>query len=337
MKGTLKQVMLYLLIFLLISLTVLVIQELDSFQLPKVVQDINSGVIGAILTTIITLLLLANQSEIQENQTKNSVIYEEKLKMFNDFLQVLNESLIDGKLTAAEMKKIIFSFSVIRIHLSKEGANKIADSISNIDNEFFFVDENYVPNFDKYIDLYHSICNVLREELYANNKEVALDRFNFDNFMEIAYKRRQFKVPVDNIDKAIQYYRENPAVLSQDAEGTNIYFKLSNELIDSIKGVYTMVDELIAAQNQPNVTQRFIFNQNTINSKIYLGKLNVKYSVNNHEFATFAISEKNRLFFKIKFAKPVTFTFEDDTPFEEFRAEINMELQRYFSMNNKTT
>ena len=90
MKGTLKQVMLYLLIFLLISLTVLVIQELDSFELPKVVQDINSGVIGAILTTIITLLLLANQSEIQENQTKNSVIYEEKLKMFNDFLQVLN-------------------------------------------------------------------------------------------------------------------------------------------------------------------------------------------------------------------------------------------------------
>jgi hypothetical protein len=197
MKGTLKQVMLYLLIFLLISLTVLVIQELDRFKLPQVVQDINSGVIGAILTTIITLLLLANQSEIQENQTKNSVIYEEKLKMFNDFLQVLNESLIDGKLTSAEMKKIIFSFSVIRIHLSKDGANKIADSISNIDNEFFFVDENYVPNFDKYIDLYHSICNVLREELYANNKEVSLDRFNFDNFMEIAYKKRLFKVPVD--------------------------------------------------------------------------------------------------------------------------------------------
>jgi len=40
--------------------------------IPKIVQDINSGAIGAILTTIITLILLSNQTESQENLTKSS-------------------------------------------------------------------------------------------------------------------------------------------------------------------------------------------------------------------------------------------------------------------------
>jgi hypothetical protein len=34
-------------------------------------QDINSGVVGAILTTIITLILLSNQINVEENIKKN--------------------------------------------------------------------------------------------------------------------------------------------------------------------------------------------------------------------------------------------------------------------------
>ena len=55
-----KKYWFYLLLAFSISLTVLILNDLNSpfIQIPKIVQDINSGVIGAILTTIITLILL---------------------------------------------------------------------------------------------------------------------------------------------------------------------------------------------------------------------------------------------------------------------------------------
>ena len=49
----------YLLLLFSISLTILIINDINDFVIPKIIQDINSGVIGAILTTIITLILLS--------------------------------------------------------------------------------------------------------------------------------------------------------------------------------------------------------------------------------------------------------------------------------------
>ena len=81
-----KKYKFYLLLALSISLTIIVINNINgAIIIPQIVKDINSGVIGAILTTIITLILLSNQTESQENLTKTSVVYEEKLKIFNNF------------------------------------------------------------------------------------------------------------------------------------------------------------------------------------------------------------------------------------------------------------
>ena len=54
----------YLLVLSVISLTIFVINGMDDSHLPKVINDINSGVVGAILTTIITLLLLIRTLKI---------------------------------------------------------------------------------------------------------------------------------------------------------------------------------------------------------------------------------------------------------------------------------
>ena len=125
-----KKYWFYLLLAFSISLTVLILNDLNSpyIQIPKIVQDINSGVIGAILTTIITLILLSNQTESQENLTKSSVVYEEKLKIFNSFLETIGKCLEDGNLSAQETQKIIHSFSILRIHVSAESSMKIEKS-----------------------------------------------------------------------------------------------------------------------------------------------------------------------------------------------------------------
>ena len=40
-----------------------------------------------------------------------------------------------------------------------------------------------------------------------------------------------------------------------------------------------------------------------MNGKIYLGMLNIYYSVGNVQIATLGVSQKNRIYFKIKFEK----------------------------------
>jgi hypothetical protein len=116
-----KRLWYYLLLMLFISLTII----LDNFntpgiEIPKVVQDINSGVIGAILTTIITLVLLSNQSDSEESLQKRSVIYEEKLRIFNEFLRTLSENIKDGKLSKEELKVLIYGYALVKMNLTRQ-------------------------------------------------------------------------------------------------------------------------------------------------------------------------------------------------------------------------
>ena len=330
MKSKLKKVWIYLAIVLAVSLTIFIIQNINGHEtdIPKIVFDINSGVIGAILTTIITLLLLANQSEIQDSQTKNSVIYEEKLKLFNEFLSILSQALDDGKLTATEMKKIIFSYSTVRMHISPEGSKTIEAAIQSIDAEFFYVDENYVPRFDKYIELFNTVCNVFRKELYALKKDNALPQFEFDNFYHIAFKKRALKLPIYKIEEVEQAYISNQNVIHFDKEGVAIQFTLSKELIALIPQIYEMVDQAIKQLPEHTITMRYLLNMNTVNNKQYLGIFNIYYYIGDRQIATYGLSEKNRLYFKIKLEKESVYSFESDSSnVQSYSANILKDLQ----------
>ena len=124
MTNRYKKLWYFLLLSLFISLTILVLDNLNSnrIEIPQVVKDINSGVIGAILTTIITLVLLSNQSESEESLQKRSVIYEEKLRIFNEFLRTLGESIKDGKLSKEELKVLIYGYALVKMNLTVENA-----------------------------------------------------------------------------------------------------------------------------------------------------------------------------------------------------------------------
>lgn len=68
-----KKYWFYLFLVLSISLTILVINDINDKVFPQIIKDVNSGVNGAISTTILTLLLLSNQTESKKNLIKSSV------------------------------------------------------------------------------------------------------------------------------------------------------------------------------------------------------------------------------------------------------------------------
>lgn len=286
----------YLLLCLSISLTIIVINNINIYpQIPQIVRDINSGVIGAILTTIITLILLANQTESQENLTKASVVYEEKLKIFNGFLETIGNSLGDGKLTAEETSKIIHSFSILRIHLSRENSIKLEKAISSIDNSFFYYDENSLPNLTRLIGLYTELTNIFRQELYGDKATGHLNIFDFENLKTVLYRKRLSIVKPDSFSELINELKSNSKVLHTGSKtGITIVFDINEELIASLKALNNFMENIISeVSNEISIT--YEINKIIINNESFSGIPWIKLHYKNTYFAFFGITETKRL------------------------------------------
>ena len=295
-----KKYWFYLLFALCISLTIIIINNLNDTAIPKIVQDINSGVIGAILTTIITLLLLSNQTESQENLTKSSVVYEEKLKIFNNFLETIFRCLEDGKLTSGEIVEIIHSFSMLRIHISPESSQKLEESIMSIDNSFFYVDENNTPNLKRYIKLYTDLTNVFRKELYTDKAHAALNDFNFNNFAEILFLKRTVNIKPLNFNELTALLNDHKKLLYKHPknENTTVY-EIDSNLIDGLTLFHNFIEE-IAKSISDEITFSFEIKKHIINKESYVGLPYIKLNYKKHYFAHFGVSEKKRYFIGTK-------------------------------------
>jgi hypothetical protein len=288
-----KKYWFYLLLVFSISLTILVINDINDPSIPQIIQDINSGVIGAILTTIITLILLSNQTESQENLTKNSVVYEEKLKIFNIFLDTLGQCLEDGKLTAAETTKIIHSFSVLRIHLSIKNAIKIEKAISSIDNSFFYYDENSVPNLSKLIQLYTEITNVFREELYAENERLTV--FDFENLKKVLYRKRLSIIKPASFEGLLIELQNHSKILHTSSKtGITIVYDINTEIIDSLKALNIFMINILADVSN-EIEFSFEVNSQIINDEKYSGIPWIKLYYKDTYFAFYGLSETKKL------------------------------------------
>jgi hypothetical protein len=330
-----KKYWFYLLLALSISLTILVINDINDTLIPKVIQDINSGVIGAILTTIITLILLSNQTESQENLTKKSVVYEEKLKIFNSFLSTLGACLEDGKLTASETTKIVHIFSVLRIHISFENSIKIEKSLSSIDNSFFFFDENSIPNLKKLIELYTVITNVFREELYGEKVDRKLSTFDFDNFKKVLYRKRLSVIKPNTFDELLDVLRNHSKIRHTGAKsGITIVYDIDSALIDALKRFHLFLVEIIS--DIPfQIEYVYEINSQIINDEKYCGIPWIKIHHKNNYFGYYALTETKRFIIGQvlpKHKQVASFEIFEFDDLYKYRSQIIKELNAIFKI-----
>lgn len=289
-----KKYLLFLLLVLCISLTIIVINDNNDKLIPKIIQDINSGVIGAILTTIITLLLLSNQTESQENLTKSSVVYEEKLRIFNGFLENIGSCLEDGNLTALETKKIIHSFSILRIHLSTENAIKLEKAISSIDNSFFYCDEYSTPNLTRLTQLYNDISNVFKQELYGETL-TELETFDFENLKKVLYRPRLSIIKPDSFDELLLELNSHSKILhTGKTSGITIVYDVNSELIHALTQLNIFMIGIVK-EVSTEIKFSYEINRQIISNETFGGIPWIKLHYNGVYFAYYGLSETKRL------------------------------------------
>ena len=300
MTNRYRKLWYYLLLLLFISLTIVILDNFNSgrIEIPKVVQDINSGVIGAILTTIITLVLLSNQTESEESLQKRSVIYEEKLRIFNEFLRTLGESFKDGKLSKEELKVLIYGYALVKMNLTVDNARRLEALLGQIDEEFFYVDENLVPNYNRHIELFGGICEVFKSELYGTKVDEA-SAPQFLNFYEISYHPRIKNIVVKEFDDMVANIRKFQKVIWIGTENT-VSFDLKEDLIGNFENTFRALDAVVVQNGSPAIERAFELGYYRINTKQYLKCPHIAYRVDAKNMLEIWIERLNRVVVYLK-------------------------------------
>jgi hypothetical protein len=139
-KGSFVSKLTFVLVSLLmISFSILVFSFIYQGTLPKIVEEINNSCIGAILTAVITVFLLGQQTNSEEIKERNSKIFEKRLEVYEEFNLTLRNILKDKEFSTDsdgekedEIQILIFQLANIRMHTSPGGLSKIYEQVANL-------------------------------------------------------------------------------------------------------------------------------------------------------------------------------------------------------------
>ncbi|MDC2824454.1 hypothetical protein PHA51_00185 [Rodentibacter pneumotropicus] len=178
-----KKIYAWLGILLSISLSLFVLDKVYEDALPKIIEEINNGAIGAILTAIVTVFLLQGQTATEEERDKNLTVFEKKQEVYHQFLEKLKDIVEDGKVQIAlskdpvdtidELKDLLFQLSYIQMHSTEETTQAVFERVTNLIkkmNEFMSAGEekqklvaNYYASFAEEL---FGIVAILKNDLY---------------------------------------------------------------------------------------------------------------------------------------------------------------------------
>jgi hypothetical protein len=177
---------------------------------------------------------------------------------------------------------------------------------------------------------------VLRYELYQNEENVILDSFAFPNFRQIAFKKRSVKLPIRDISEVIGYYQNNNKIYYEDKQGARIQFNISPGNIENLKIGFVMLKKIIDEMKDVKLEDRFLLNQQEINGDKYLGLFNWYLYLGTVQVATFGLSQKNRVYLKIKMEKESVYSFEPGDNVFDFEDNIKKDMNNHIFSLQKT-
>ncbi|MEL0239112.1 MAG: hypothetical protein VW946_06585 [Gammaproteobacteria bacterium] len=83
---------------------------------------------GAIFVIILTMFLLNKQTEIEQESKKSEKVFDEKVKIYQEILDITKDMLLDGKLTPEEINRL--PFPLIRLHMLAD--DKVIESFQKV-------------------------------------------------------------------------------------------------------------------------------------------------------------------------------------------------------------
>ena len=99
------------------------------FELPG---RIMAAILGVVITATITQVLLQGQTQKEGTLKRDSKIFEEKLKIYQNFLNSLYKAVKDGKLTDSEKMELQFQTSLVAMHCDPKFIKTISEAVNGV-------------------------------------------------------------------------------------------------------------------------------------------------------------------------------------------------------------
>ncbi len=80
-----------------------------------VAKSVISSSFGAIFVIILTMYLLNKQTEIEQESKKSERVFDEKVRLFREIMDITRDMLLDGKISKEEINRL--PFPLIRLQM----------------------------------------------------------------------------------------------------------------------------------------------------------------------------------------------------------------------------
>ena len=314
-----KKLFYLILLFSLIILTFFVIDISRKITLQtehQVIWDILAAVVSISLGSIVTMALLKAQSENEEIHQRNSIIFNEKLKIFKDFMMSLGRFLEDGTLNESEIRLLIMQQALVSMNINNPTNQKLFDeTVESINIELTLLDENGCPNYQDLGKLFHKLADIFRAELYES-KLLKNTSSNYENFYEISSKKRHASEKfLDSFDEFIRYIIPNAPLLiklspKNNRPGKEYKFKITPETPAKFKLAYEHFQSILKQCGDLVINEEFLIDHTRIYKTNYLMNPKINFSYMGKKIIRIGMSNANRIF--------ITLINSDGSKFKDF-------------------
>lgn len=154
----------------------------------EIASRLMAAILGVVITAIITQLLLQGQTdkeehlrksqrEWQEKQAQKSeewriahdrsnVVFGEKLKIYQKFLDTLYNAVKDGELTESEKLELQYQTSLVAMHCEPDNIQKLSEAVKLVIGGVCGKETQNSPNKDILLKTLFEVVEALRKDLY---------------------------------------------------------------------------------------------------------------------------------------------------------------------------
>ena len=141
-----------------------------------------AAILGVVITATITQVLLKGQTQKEGTLKRDSKIFEEKLKIYQNFLY---KAVKDGKLTDSEKMELQFQTSLVAMHCKPENITKVSEAVGGVVSSTCPSEKSDSVGETNLLKSLFSVVEAFRQDLYeedpetfANTKDKTIENFS---------------------------------------------------------------------------------------------------------------------------------------------------------------
>ena len=132
---------------------------------------IMAAILGVVITATITQVLLQGQTKKEGTLKRSSKIFEEKLKIYQNFLNSLYKAVKDGKLTDSEKMELQFQTSLVAMHCKPENIITVSEAVRRVVSSTCPSERSGSVGETDLLKSLFSVVEAFRQDLYEKDTE----------------------------------------------------------------------------------------------------------------------------------------------------------------------